>query len=149
MANLFSRINSNCRHLTITLVAPVLLKCVFLFLPRRKKTLLVVKNDGIGDYVLFRNYLQVLRKSDKYKGYKIYLLGNPLFEELSRHLDASIIDGFYGCNDSFFIKWKLLKVLYALQRLRPEEIIYTNYSRKYNIDWLINNITAIKKIAIN
>lgn len=42
------------------------------------KTLLLVRLDAIGDYVLFRNFIEILKKSERYKGYKITLLGKLL-----------------------------------------------------------------------
>ena len=45
---------------------------------RKDKTLLIVKTDGIGDYVLFRNFLGIIRSSDKFKDFKITLLGDGI-----------------------------------------------------------------------
>jgi ADP-heptose:LPS heptosyltransferase len=56
------------------------------------KTLLIVKNDHIGDYILFRNFLPYLRSSVKYKDYKIVLLGNIAWKDLASNADRAYYD---------------------------------------------------------
>ena len=63
--------------------------------PKTKtKTLLVLRLDAIGDYVLFRNYLEILAKSKKYQGYKITLCGNTIWQSLAREWDSEFVDSF-------------------------------------------------------
>jgi ADP-heptose:LPS heptosyltransferase len=148
MPSLSSAANS-FKFILIRKLIPVILYMLFFFALRRKKTLLVVKCDGIGDYLLFRNYLYFLKTSERYRHHKIYLLANTGSKDIACHLDSKIVDGFYWYSDSFFLKWELVKLMYALQRLRVETIIYPNYSRKYSVDELIKNVKAIHKIAVD
>ncbi|MEO7214161.1 glycosyltransferase family 9 protein [Mucilaginibacter sp.] len=135
--------------LVIRLVIPTILKALFTLFPRREKTLLIIKNDGIGDYILFRNCFQFLKRSEKYKGYKIYVLANMSSKELALHLDTDTVSRFFWYADGFFLKWDLISLLLALQRLRPQSVFYTNYSRRYQTDWLVNKIVAKHKIGID
>lgn len=137
------------RHLIIRIIAPAIVNWIFHFSSRKKKTLLIIKTDGIGDYILFRNYLKFLRNSKKYRYYKIYLLANLACENIAIHLDSNTIDGFFWYSDGFFLKWKLVKLLFNLQRLKLSTIIYPNYSRIYTIDWLVHHVKAENKIAVN
>lgn len=57
-----------------------------------EKTLVIVKNDFIGDYVLFRNVLPYIKQSEKYKDYKIILIGNITWKNLAETLDAEYYD---------------------------------------------------------
>ena len=107
-----------------------------------------MKCDGAGDYLLFRNFISFLKTSQKYKQHKIYLLANTSTKNLATKLDSKIIDGFFWYSDSFFLKWDLVTLLFGLQRLRPETIVYPNYSRKYTTDWLLNEIKATHKITV-
>lgn len=143
------RLKSKILFLLIRMMIPAVLKAVFGLLPRRKNTLLLVKNEGIGDYILFRNYLETLKNSDKFKIYDIYLLGNTAFSQLAVDLDAGMLKGFYGYNDSFFLKWDWVVLLFKLQRLRPQTVIYASYSRKYAVDQLIKMINASRRVAID
>ncbi|MBI3235028.1 MAG: glycosyltransferase family 9 protein [Bacteroidetes bacterium] len=58
----------------------------------KTKTLLIVKTDAIGDYILFRNFLQNIRISKKYKDYHITLCGNNLWKDLAIQLDCNFVD---------------------------------------------------------
>jgi len=69
---------------------------------RTKKRLLVIKTDAIGDYILFRNFLEVLKTSTAYKDYRIDLLGNVLWKDVSLKYDMPWI------GNSIFIKAEAL-----------------------------------------
>ncbi|WP_462267055.1 glycosyltransferase family 9 protein [Mucilaginibacter sp.] len=142
-------ISNKFKFLVIRKIAPTIIKAVFFFVPSRKNTLLIIKTDGIGDYILFRNFLSFLKESEKYKKYKIYLLGNNAYQDLSVHLDKYSVDAFFGYADKYFLKWKLLKLLFKLQCLRLNTIIYANYSRKAQVDWIVKYIHALNKIGID
>ncbi|MCO5947669.1 glycosyltransferase family 9 protein [Mucilaginibacter flavidus] len=137
------------KFILIRKLIPAVLNGLFFLPARRKDTLLLVKCDGIGDYLLFRDYLYFLRASEKYKDHQIYLLANTGSKEIATYLDSKIIDGFYWYSDSFFLKWDLVKLMFRLQLLRPETLVYTNYSRRYIVDELIRNINAKHKIAVD
>lgn len=67
------------------------------------KTLLVVKLDAIGDYLLFRNFLNDIKQSQKFKQYQITLCGNILWKELAETLDASSVDAFIWIDKKKFL----------------------------------------------
>ena len=48
-------------------------------------TLLIIKTDAIGDYILFRNFLSEVRNLSLYKNYKIILCGNELWKDIALH----------------------------------------------------------------
>ncbi|HSZ71789.1 MAG TPA: glycosyltransferase family 9 protein [Cytophagaceae bacterium] len=55
-------------------------------------TLVIVKSDLIGDYILFRNFLPYIKQSEKYKNYKIILIGNAVWKNIAETLDATYYD---------------------------------------------------------
>jgi ADP-heptose:LPS heptosyltransferase len=59
-----------------------------------QERLLIIKTDAIGDYILFRNFIEIVRQSAVFKDYKIDLLGNKLWQELALHYDSPFIDEF-------------------------------------------------------
>ncbi|MDB5142370.1 MAG: hypothetical protein JWQ66_1083 [Mucilaginibacter sp.] len=140
---------SKFKFLLIRIIVPVIIKSIFFFSSRKEKTLLIVRSDGIGDYILFRNYLYFLKSSEKYKHHKIYLLDNLISKDLAIHLDSELVEGFFWYSDGYFLKWNLIKLLFGLQRMRFETIVYSNYSRKFTLDWLINKINAKNKIGVD
>jgi ADP-heptose:LPS heptosyltransferase len=66
--------------------------------------LLLVRIDAMGDYILFRNSIEALKKSEKYKGYKITLCGNIAWKNLAETLDKKFVDEFIWINTKKFIK---------------------------------------------
>src|SRR5471030_665385 len=61
---------------------------------KQKKRLLIMRTDVIGDYILFRNFIEVVRTSEKYKDYQVHLLGNPVWKDIALQYDGDFIDGF-------------------------------------------------------
>ncbi len=50
-------------------------------------TLLLIKLDSIGDYILFRNFLSFIRKNHKFSNHRITLIGNIIWKDLSETFD--------------------------------------------------------------
>lgn len=60
--------------------------------PIEKKTLLLVRTSHIGDYILWRKMFAYIRKSRRFEGYKITLVGNKSWKGLFEHFDADTVD---------------------------------------------------------
>ena len=58
----------------------------------RARTLLLVRLDDIGDYLLFRNQLAVYKRSARWGGHSITLLGNSSWKELFTCFDSDAVD---------------------------------------------------------
>ena len=61
----------------------------------KNKKLLLIRTDAIGDYILFRNFIEILAQSEKYKDYKIDILCHKSWYELSIKLDKKYINNFF------------------------------------------------------
>jgi len=88
-----------------------------------QKRLLIIKTDAIGDYILFRNFIEVVKSSDAYKDYKVDLLGNVLWQDIALKYDAGHIDQFIFVKSGpmftqpvtvFKLAWKLFKANYEV-----------------------------------
>jgi len=100
-----------------------------------KKTLLVIRLDAIGDYVLFRNFLQVIRESEKYRDYKITFCGNSAWKDLSLAYDSKYYDDSIWIerrrfHSEFIYKFRIMSTVYKrgfYSVIEPEfsrEILY-------------------------
>jgi len=67
-----------------------------------KQTLLIVKIDEIGDYVLWRNMLTCFRQSERFRNYKITLCGNEVWKDLTLTFDKKNFDNFIWLNKKKF-----------------------------------------------
>jgi ADP-heptose:LPS heptosyltransferase len=104
---------------------------IFSKLRKPKKRLLIIKTDAIGDYILFRNFIEVVKCSSLYSDYKIDLLGNILWKDIALTYDSSFVNDFTFINadnlyddpvKTFKIGWKLFKNNYAV-------VLQPTYSR--------------------
>ncbi|WP_163555448.1 glycosyltransferase family 9 protein [Helicobacter suis] len=116
----------------------------------RPKTLLLIKLDAIGDYVLFRNFLQPLREA--YTGYEITFLCNADFLEIVHAYDRSCVDYIIPVD---MRKWYWMyalfyrpKMLYLLNKQGYEIVIVPTYHRfPHRDDYLVRLIHAQHKIG--
>ena len=116
----------------------------------KPKSLLLIRLDAIGDYVLFRNYIELLKTSEKYKDYSITLLGNIAWKNLCEELDGEFIDNFIWLDRDRFNK----DFLYRYQKLQEivssgyEVALNSVYSREFSYgDAIIKLINANEKIG--
>ena len=116
----------------------------------KPKSLLLIRLDAIGDYVLFRNFIEVLKKSEKYKEYKITLLGNIAWKDLSEELDREFVDEFIWLDRNKFNK----DLVYRYKKLREittkgyEVVLSPVYSREFfYTDTIVKLVHANEKIG--
>ena len=88
---------------------------------KNPKSLLLIRLDAIGDYILFRNYVEILKKSEKYKDYSITLLGNSVWKDLTKELDSEFVDKFIWLDRNRFSK----DLFYRYKKLK--EIVSSGY----------------------
>ncbi len=99
---------------------------------KQEKRVIIFRHDGIGDYVLFRNFLEVLKKSPRFAGYKITLLGNAAWKDLAEFLDKDYIDKFIWLDKKsftvdFFYRYKKFKEITAVKY----DILIHPFSREF------------------
>lgn len=95
----------------------------------RSNSLLIIKPDSIGDYILFRNFLASIKSSTRFKNYTITLLGNSWYKDIAETYDKGAIDHFIWVTledlrskDSFF------SVVKGLHQQGFETAFCPNYS---------------------
>jgi len=116
----------------------------------KQKSILLIRLDAIGDYVLFRNYIEVLKKSEKYKDYEITLLGNNTWKDLAVELDSRFIYKFIWLDRKKFMR----NFIYRYIKLKEitsegyEVVLSPVYSLEYfYIDQIVNFINAKEKVG--
>lgn len=73
------------------------------FINQKPNTLLIVKTDAIGDYMLFRNLLKYIRESKEFRNYKITLCGNEIWKDIALTYDRQYIDKYIWLNKNQFV----------------------------------------------
>lgn len=113
-------------------------------------SILLIRLDAIGDYALFRNFIELLTKNKKYKEHKITLLGNSAWKDLALELDSDFIDKFIWLDRNRFNK----NLLYRYEKLQEiassgyEIVINPTYSRDFFVsDNIVKVVNANEKIG--
>jgi ADP-heptose:LPS heptosyltransferase len=137
------------------LVEFAVLSAVDFFAKRRcavvaPETLLIIRPDALGDYILFRNFLKEIRQSSRFARFRITLLGNAVWRDLAETLDAEYIDRFIWLDR----KRLHADVRYRFDLLREitatgyDTVVYPVHSRELFLgDFLVRAVTAANKIA--
>ena len=109
--------------------------------------MLVIKTDAIGDYILFRNYLEILKRSEKYKDFEITLLGNRLWKDIAEKYDSSFVDHFIfiSANDLYESPLQVLKLSFRLFRENYQLVLQPTYTRTLINDF-IAGVTVAERI---
>ncbi len=118
---------------------------------RSEDALLIVRLDGIGDYILFRNCIHFIKESSIYKGHKILLLGNKAYRDIAENQDANDIDKFLWV-DINKTRWSLSyrkKLLDTINAYKVRTIFHPTYSRCFYVDALIKNAKATAAYAVD
>ena len=80
------------KYIVIILYRVIALLIKLLPVSNGSNHLLLIKTDEIGDYILFRNLFVYFKQSEKYKGYKITMLGSGSWRKLYEEYDNDIFD---------------------------------------------------------
>lgn len=102
-------------------------------------TLLIIRLDVLGDYLLFRNYVRRIRESSRYKNYTITFCGNVAVKSLAETFDQSVIDQFIW-TDIYKLSTRPLYRFRFVQRLRRagcSVVFCPTYSRVFVLDDLM------------
>jgi len=87
-----------------------------------KNSLLLIRLDAIGDYVMFRNFIQEIKESKKYSDYNITFIGNVAWRDVAEKLDGDYIDSFIWLDRNKFAR----DFVYRYRKLR--EITLQGYT---------------------
>lgn len=116
----------------------------------RAKTLLVIRIDAIGDYVLFHDFLHEIRRSRKYAGHEITLVGNSAWKEIADSQDAGVVDRFIWLDRKRYES----DFSYRREKLREivaqgyDVVINPRYSREFADSEMVGKIAAREKIGM-
>lgn len=113
-------------------------------------TVLLIRLDLIGDYLLFRPFLEQITRKEREKGNRVILCGNPVWRELAEHFDKDIVDQFIWLDRkkatrSLQYRYRKLRQITAISY---KQAINPTYSRDlFFADHIMDLVSAEKKIG--
>lgn len=140
--------NRNLFRLTrfILLKLPYILQVLAKFKKPAKK-ILIIKTDAIGDYILFRNFIEEVKKVAQFQDYQIDLIGNILWQDIALKYDKNFVFQFYfvNANDLYHQPLQVLKLAWKLFCQNYSLVLQPSYTRNFINDGLAA-LTAAKQI---
>lgn len=110
--------------------------------------IVIIRIDEIGDYILFRNFIKVLKQSLKFNGYKITLVGNKVWAPLAGKLDSDIVDDFIWIDPkAAWTKQHMQRLVEKIGNTTYTCLINPHTTRNWVADKLSMLITAKHKIV--
>ncbi len=93
--------------------------------------LLLIKNDEIGDYLLFRSFLREIRTSAEYKNFHITLIGNLAWKQLFDQYDKEYVDQVIWVNKKEFKQniFYRLRLLKEVRQKQFSDVVNCIYSK--------------------
>lgn len=112
------------------------------------KSLLILRLDSIGDYMLFRNFLPVLRNSVQYRDWQITLCGNTAWKSIAEDFDKEYVDNFIWTDAPLLLQFKYrFQLARTIRRQKFHTVIHPTYSRYLTNDLLVICSGAETKIC--
>lgn len=111
-------------------------------------TILVVKPDAIGDYIMFRNLMEAVILNKKNEKYNFYLLANSRLKtfiyEVDRHLYKDVIYYEEGITNRYK---SYIRFCFTIKKIKAHKVIYSVFSRRELFDDFISKSGATYKIS--
>jgi ADP-heptose:LPS heptosyltransferase len=116
---------------------------------RREKTLLIIKPDAVGDYILMRNFLPYIRKSSRFRYYRITWCGNALHKTFFEQFDRGWVDEFIWIEKTR-IYWDIFYYLRIAKSLyqQYDVTLHPVFSREFLFDYFVKIAGVSERIGI-
>jgi len=116
---------------------------------KRENTLLIIRLDSLGDYLLFRNHLKHIKESRRFQDHRITLCGNQKWKEIAETFDRQWVDDFIWIDIDHFYRNYIyrLKILKRINQAAFETAIQPTYSREYFLEGVIRATDAMHRIG--
>lgn len=114
------------------------------------QTILIIRLDSIGDYILIRDFFSSIKRSKDFKNYSLTLCGNIVWKSLAETFDSDVISRFVWIdrkkfNNNPIYKFRVLKQIYLAGY---DTVIDTTYTREILFgDSIVKTSRAKNKIG--
>jgi len=110
---------------------------------------LIIRQDAIGDYLLFRNFLPIIVDYFKSQGKTVYVLGNDIWKDIALTIDNQVPDYWLWINRLKFTRKPVYRAskIKELQNIGFGTVVHTSWHRLPFIDSLTKVLKPELSIA--
>lgn len=103
------------------------------------RSLVIIRFDVLGDYLLFRNYLRTIRQSVNYHDYRFVYVGNMALKTFAETFDGDVVDEFLWADIYKLATRPVYRFRFVrqLRRLGADVVFCPTYSRVFVLDDLM------------
>ncbi|WP_345993144.1 glycosyltransferase family 9 protein [Sulfurimonas sp. HSL-1716] len=114
------------------------------------KNLLFVRPDHIGDYIIFRNIMYAIKKSSRFKDYKVFFVVNQRVKELVEFFDPDLADGYFYVDLQKYIlgQWYYERKNQEICQYQYDTVINAMFARHDALERFIGSVDAGDKILV-
>ena len=115
------------------------------------KRILIIKTDAIGDYILFRNFIETVKQSAIYADHEIDLVANTMCKDIVVNYDAQFVKEYYFVrpDDLYYSPLKTLVLGWKLFKKNYQTVLQPTYTRTLIIDGLAGLAAAKQTIGFD
>jgi ADP-heptose:LPS heptosyltransferase len=115
-----------------------------------KLSILIIKPDHIGDYILFRNFFKEIKQSKKFRNFELIVFLNSRVREIAEAIDYEVVDKFIWVDLERFVKggWYYQRKIQEVTVCSYDVVVNAIFGRYMPIENLIKHIEAKEKILI-
>lgn len=120
-----------------------------LSISKSNKKILIVKNDSIGDYVIFNAFITEIKNSNKYKNYSVHLLTNNKLKTIALDLNSNVLDKIIVLDNSHCFEniANFISFFWSLKKEKYECVMHPTYSPNWETLRVIKYTSAKYKIG--
>ncbi len=99
-------------------------------------TLLILRFDVLGDYLMFRSYLRTIRQAASYSNHRLVFVGNKALKTMAETFDQAVVDEFLWV-DIYKLATRPLyrfRFVQQIRRLGADVVFCPTYSRVLVLD---------------
>jgi len=120
------------------------------FFYKSNRKILIIKNDSIGDFVIFNAFVNEIKQSTKFKNYQVDLLTSQRLTPIAKEINGHSYTNFFSIDDETFESFeKFLTFFKAIKREKYEYVLHPTYSPDWKSQRLVKYVKAKSKIGFD
>jgi ADP-heptose:LPS heptosyltransferase len=120
------------------------------FFYKSNRKILIIKNDSIGDFVIFNAFVNEIKQSAKFKNYQVDLLTSQRLTPIAKEINGNSYTKIFSLDDGTFESFENFLIFFnAIKHEKYEYVLHPTYSPDWKSQRLVKYVKAKYKIGFN